>query len=157
MAYVDLNPVRAGMAKTPEESDHTSVQRRIHALKDRSTPPEPLKTSQPPQPPELMPFVGNPRQEMPKGLAFQLEDYLDLVDWSGRCIREEKRGAIPTDLPPILERLQVNTTSWLSLTTRFESLLKSLAGQADLVQQASEQLGQRWVHGLKACRQLFTT
>jgi len=29
MAYVDLNPVRAGMASTPEQSDHTSIQHRI--------------------------------------------------------------------------------------------------------------------------------
>ncbi|WP_063463795.1 hypothetical protein [Ectothiorhodospira sp. BSL-9] len=29
MAYVDLNPVRAGMAATPEESQHTSIQGRI--------------------------------------------------------------------------------------------------------------------------------
>jgi hypothetical protein len=30
MAYVDLNPIRAAMAETAEQSDHTSVQQRIH-------------------------------------------------------------------------------------------------------------------------------
>jgi hypothetical protein len=27
LAYVDLNPIRAGLAMTPESSDYTSVQR----------------------------------------------------------------------------------------------------------------------------------
>jgi len=39
LAYVDLNPVRTGIAATPEVSEHTSIQRRMcHANQDSSSP-----------------------------------------------------------------------------------------------------------------------
>ena len=50
MAYVDLNPVRANIAKTPESSDYTSVKQRVIAAKKGK------------QPKLLLPFVGNLRQ-----------------------------------------------------------------------------------------------
>jgi hypothetical protein len=75
-----------------------------------------------------MPFVGYPRQNMPKGLAFRLEDYLSLVDWTGRQIREGKRGAISEALPLMLHRLGINPDSWFSLTERFEKRFSALAG-----------------------------
>ena len=31
-AYIDLNPIRADMAETLEQSDYTSVQRRVQAM-----------------------------------------------------------------------------------------------------------------------------
>ncbi len=93
MAYVDLNPLRAKMAKTPETSDYTSIKQRIYQIQ------QPPHSTQ--QPKSLLPFVGYPRQTMPKGLPFRLNDYLELVDWTGRILREDKRGAIPENTPPI--------------------------------------------------------
>ncbi|MFT6133441.1 MAG: hypothetical protein ACJAW2_002180 [Shewanella sp.] len=82
MAYVDLNPIRAKMAVTPETSDYTSIQRRItSAIKGE-------------QPTALLAFVGNERQDMPNGLMFSVKDYIVLVEDTGRIIREDKHGAI---------------------------------------------------------------
>jgi hypothetical protein len=83
MAYVDLNPVRAGMAKTPEHSKHTSIKNRVKA----ATSERRVQGVKAKQPTRLQPFVGYPRQPMPPGLPFRLKDYLELVDWTGRAIR----------------------------------------------------------------------
>ena len=145
LAYVDLNPIRAQMAETPEASDFTSVQERIEAAKQEDA-----------QPGRLMPFVGNPREDMPKGLAFRLADYLELVDYTGRIIREDKRGAIPEHLPSILQRLDIDSQQWHYLATRFESRFKGLVGAAHQLKQACQRLGYRRTPGMGACRMFLT-
>lgn len=55
-----------------------------------------------------MRFVGNHRQDMPKGFTYSLIDYCELVDCTGRCIREGKAGYIEHHNIPILERLGLN-------------------------------------------------
>ena len=53
---------------------------------------------------------------------------LQLVDWTGRIIRDDKRGAIGESTPPILQRLDISTDHWIELSTEFESRFKGIAG-----------------------------
>ncbi|MCU7933535.1 MAG: hypothetical protein KZQ99_01480 [Candidatus Thiodiazotropha sp. (ex Dulcina madagascariensis)] len=62
----------------------------------------------PPTPKGLLPFIGRERIDKPQGLPFSLTDYLQLTDWTGRAIRDDKSGAIPNHLAPILERLNID-------------------------------------------------
>jgi len=144
MVYVDLNPIRAVMAKTPETSEHTSIKLRISSLQKNGK-----------QPKALMPFIGNPRKNMPVGLPFRLKDYVELVEWTGRIIREDKRGAIPSNLPSILNRINIDPQHWITLTTKFESRFKGLVGCVYSLKRAAQQLGFKRTPGLSACKILF--
>ena len=131
MAYVDLNPIRAQMAATPEDSDFTSIQQRIIEIKDGAAQRESRQPLPPPRYPltqscersgikqtvaqmgscPLLGFIGG--QDSNAGLPFRLDDYLELVDWSGRNIRADKSGAIPAGLPSILSRFDIDEAEFL--------------------------------------------
>ncbi|WCN13402.1 transposase [Marinomonas mediterranea] len=116
MAYVDLNPLRANIADTPETSQFTSVKKRVKSAKRAE------------QPQELMPFIGNERENQPTGIAFKLKDYFDLVDLTGRVVREDKRGSIDLSLSPILQRVGISHENWITIATQFESNSSSIVG-----------------------------
>ena len=142
MAYVDLNPIRACIAKTPETSEHTSIKRRIEATHQART--------------KLYPFAGNPGKDMPEGLPFRLTDYIALVDWTGRIVRKDKRGAIDNKLPPILDRLHQDKQSWLYVTSHFESRFKHFVGAAHIIRKAYASMGYQRCSGINACSDYFT-
>ncbi|ABD79871.1 transposase [Saccharophagus degradans] len=144
MAYVDLNPVRANMADTSENSIHTSIKLRVDQIASNQN-----------QPKTLYPFVGNPRQPMPDGLPFKLADYLELVDWTGRAVRPDKRGSICQHLPPILTRLGIAPAEWLILTTQFEKRVSTFAGSENAIRLAAENLGYKKPPGISLARSLF--
>ena len=81
ITYVDLNPIRARIASTPESSDYTSVQKRIKAAGQDKTPSL------------LMPFTGGEHKAKPtNGIPFALKDYLVLVEATGQIARQDKLG-----------------------------------------------------------------
>ena len=148
MAYVDLNPIRAQIANAPETSDYTSVKTRIDTAQ---TEPE---AAEPKQPKPLFPFVGYPRLDMPAGLPFRFQDYLALVDWTGRQIRADKRGSIAQQTPPILERLNIDADHWIYNTQHFESQFKGIVGTVLSIKAQCHRLGYQRTPGLAAATHL---
>jgi hypothetical protein len=59
------------------------------------------------QPTRLLPFVGNPRKTMVKVLPFELKDYLELIELTGRCLREDKAGYIEESQSVLLTQLNI--------------------------------------------------
>ncbi len=136
MAYVDLNPIRADMAKTPEQSDYTSIQERIQQVMKK-------------EPCALLGFNDTSGQsQKEKAIPFDHNDYLALVDWSGRAILDNKRGSIPENTPPILTRLGIDEKDWLNHIRYFERQFPTVAGSIDKLRQLAEQTSRRWIKGM---------
>jgi REP element-mobilizing transposase RayT len=155
MAYVDLNPIRASMTNTPEQSDYTSIQERLGINPDKATT---AKTDKKTHETELMPFAGSINRDTPAShLPFNFCDYLELIDWTGRIVREDKRGFIPPATPPILQRLNIEPKQWLNTCTHIERKFYLAIGPITKLQQFTTRLKQRWLKGTSACRALYST
>jgi hypothetical protein len=127
MAYVDLNPIRAAMAKTPEQSDYTSIKERI------------LQTDET----FLRPFA----EQEADGIPFTLKDYLELVDWGGREVRRHKHGYIPAYAPPILTRLKMNAAPVLDYLARDDLPSLGAMGPISMLKAYAKSVGRKFVKG----------
>ena len=136
---------------TPEESDHTSVKIRCEAARSEGRVVGVVAK----QPKSLQRFAGNPRLNMPDGLPFRLTDYLELVDWTGRQVREDKRGSIEEGLPCILKRLDIAEDHWLYMTQNFESSFKTLVGAVHSLEKVCREMGYQRMSGRSSCEALL--
>ena len=168
--YVDLNPIRAGIAKTPETSRYTSAFDRIRSLKpDRAkkkarrtrkagkqagadawlSPIKLVETgSKPARQPQLR---ASDRGFLPLALA----DYLRLLDWTGRQVRRDKQGSIPAELAPILERLKIVPERWSGMVSQFGRLFGTAAGSSEALATEAMRRQRHWLHGMRRSREVF--
>ena len=210
MTYVDLNPIRAGLAPTPESSDYTSIAERIAALNEHAegAPQVPVVTEPQggqamgatsigtahgaghndsddlersprlmesfkgqnterrenprlhhervlqklPSAP-LMPFDGTGRFE--QAIAFAFEDYLALVDATGRAIREDKRGFIDGAAPPLLDRLGIEPEQFITTASRMLRQFGSAIGTPSHISDLCVTRQMRYLRGMGAARKLY--
>ena len=64
-------------------------------------------------------------------LSLTPEQYLSLLDWTGREARRDKRGSIPAELAPILERLQIAEEQWFQTVLNFGRTFRTAAGRLE--------------------------
>jgi REP element-mobilizing transposase RayT len=212
--YVDLNPIRAGVAETPEQSQYTSVFDRLRSQPPAFSQPTPSR-----QPESLASAADGPSRESPamqsqradswlceltihpgpnqhvvasnptaiqeQGLQsapdveaaslpvcgsraehparasdqgflpIELHAYLSLLDWTGRQIRAESRGAIPAEFAPILERLGLKSDGWLDTVLRFGRWFKQVVGGRDSLKALAKRMRRGWFHGQRAASVAF--
>ena len=144
--YIDLNLIRAHVAKTVELSNHTSGQLRARAFKknltkstDKQTVDEhaievnaadaflsPISTSGDSQTPGLMPSRTGKRCSDKGFLAMKEQAYLELLDWTRSASEEPGRRDITR--PPTLSKWGISSPVWLKMATDFSKLFPTMAG-----------------------------
>ena len=124
-AYIDLNPVAAGVAATPEASEHTSIKARVdHVVSNGRA--EDLKAAELGSvaavevsggledelwlvPVEDRRGLGAVREGMRSG--FTLGQYVMLVEYTGRMLRDGK-AAISAEVADVFARLGCTPETW---------------------------------------------
>jgi REP element-mobilizing transposase RayT len=175
MAYVDLNPIRAGIAETPETSTYTGIEARllpqqtearIHAtIAAMRTETEAAAQSDAPEeapslaaraalaPAPLLPFDATGREAW--AIAFAFEDYVELVETLGRSLHPNKRGLIPAHTPRLLTRLGMDTEAFINFGSHFLQEFGAFIGHPAKLVTLAAQRQARFLRGIAAARRLF--
>lgn len=154
--YVDLNPIRAGIAVTPEESEFTSAYLQIqsqNALKEYpNISPSLLPNA------FLSPIAISPdpsaqfssrtgRRASDYGfLDMSTSEYLIILDLMGRVMRSDTTAKIPNDLPPIFERLNITFENAQELVRGYRQLFTSFVGTKANIHAKAQEFGLKRVH-----------
>lgn len=131
MTYVDLNPIRAGIASTPLDSAHTSVRARMQGNAGH-----------------LVRFSDFPASNS-RPIKLSSRQYFDLLDWTGRTIRSDKRGFIPPDVPPAVVFLRQDAKQWAREIRYYGKWYYRAVGAQNALERYSKHLGVQWLKGAK--------
>jgi hypothetical protein len=159
-AYIDLNPVAAGICGLPEHSPYTSIKERVQHIIDqgrlhdvsqiRNGSVAAQRVSEGiDQDHWLVPIEdkrsqGSKREGIKQG--FTVGQYLMLVDCMSRSVREGKANISP-EVASIFDRLEMDAQDWLSRVT---NMLNShrfygsfMSASRDVLRRVAEKLGVR--------------
>jgi len=183
MSYVDLNPVRAGMAHTLSDSAFTSIQQRIREQSLGSgtgpgTGARPGRTRSGrgsgrgrtskvhavAKPIALAPLRAERRRRSRPALEMRFDDYRELLEWTGRAAGSKPGGTLRNDgdsseenspMPALLTRLSIDPAAWLRTMSHRGLATGAAFGTERSMNQAARRQGKRWLKGKRAAQTLF--
>ena len=162
MAYVDLNPIRSCMHKTPEQSCHTGAYERIRIRQVVHKAARLRRSGQADAAQKLLERYElssqntaiDPDQSWLTPLSLcaidvseplSLDEYLTLIDETGRLVHAGKRGSLAPNLAPILQRLAIDIDAWCACMTGFRQFLGSAVGHLRHLSAEASRRGLRWL------------
>jgi hypothetical protein len=136
MAYVDLNPIRAGLCDKLVDSDFTTIQRRLRALghHDRHG-AAPLR-----------PVAGD--EPDANGPDLSERAYIDLVDWTGRITRPDKRGVLNGPPPTGGTAIRGPPGWWARSALGVEAAFGTAVGSPLHLKAHAKATGRAWLRGM---------
>jgi REP element-mobilizing transposase RayT len=153
MAYVDLNPVRARIAATPEQSAFTSIYARIRQLRRVAEVATHDVNQFESTDVELLAFrdAGSVKGAIP--LAFA--EYLQLLDWTARAVQSGKRDTVEENAPSVFKQLRIDPDAWQRVMVPAGNLFGRALGRLGQLRLHAQVLGQSRVRGLRQAARLY--
>ena len=147
LAYVDLNPIRVGIASSVEDSEFASISDRIkqhksHQRQQKKPSADCHAPSQPYSWLPLSPIADN------NGILLSYSDYFELVDWSGRHIDPKKTGFIDESIISILQELGIEIDDWTLAVKDFRRHYGSFAGSEMQLRDYAHRHARSWCKGV---------
>ena len=143
MAYVDLNPIRAGMANSLQTSQYTSIFERANDKASEHDHPENLSFKIKP----LLGFIGYEHQEQPHGICYSLIDYFNLLEETGRIIRADKSGHIDASQFTLLAQRGFTDKNWMYVAEHFGKEFHQAVGSLSKLAMFAEHTNKHWISG----------
>ncbi len=160
MAYVDLNPIRAGITDSLEGSRHTSIVKRIEAVAADHTGSEASNGDK--HEPGASSQAGRAPLTAVLGLSGSLvaaissREYIQLVDLAGRDWHPGKQGRIGGPAPAVLGKLGIESDRWIDHVKAVKpkhGFWRAIGSEDALIAKAAA-MGQPWLRGLNLARSL---
>lgn len=161
MAYVDLNPIRAGMAASLEDSAFTSIRQRLCAAAMPSAPDATALRA------PLLPFADEFNTDpywsgmngyapaTPLYVPIERADYVELLRCTGARICAGEDSSLPVQLEPVFERLGLAREGFVQAVREFGRNFSTMAGEVHRIDLECERRGYRRRPGRHAARRLY--
>ena len=162
--YVDLNPIRAGEAGSPETACYTSAYQRIQAQQQRKNARDradgwlaelSLRDGSVQDPRKVYSSRTGRRASDLGVLSISWENYLKLLRWTGRQMRSGARSTVPRDLEAVLDQLLLRADTWLETVRDCQQAFCHAVGAPAGLAAVAERMGRRCLKGASASRHAF--